>query len=93
MNPTQEYVFKEALIGLMRGIARAFENLQAQLLVPAAAHHRADADLRAIRQLRQMAKSHRQDPDAAELRYWTYVDAGWGTQRALQEVRIEMERS
>lgn len=93
MNPTQEYVLKEALIGLMRGIANAFESMQAQLLQPATAHQRADADLRATRRLRRMAVAYEQDPDVAELRYWKYVDAGWRTQEALEKVRLELERS
>lgn len=91
MNPTQEYVLKETLVGLMRGLANAFEALQAQLLPPAAAHQRAAADLRAMRRLRQMAMEYEQDPDATELRYWGYVGAGSSPQEVFQQIRAELE--
>ena len=39
-----------------------------------------------------MAIEREQDQDAAELRYWGYVEAGLGTQEAFQEVRAELER-
>lgn len=93
MNPTHEYLFKQGLIGLLRGLADAFASLQEQLLLPATAHQSQDADLRAVRRLRQTARSFDLDPDAAELRYWSYIDSGRSISGAVEAVHLEMQRA
>lgn len=93
MNPTNEYLLKHSLIGLLRGLADALEHLQVRLLQPAASHHGQEADLRAVRHLRQRAKSLDLDPDAAEFRYWRQRNSGRTSADAVEAVHSELDRS
>lgn len=92
MSPTVEYIFKKALVGLARGWADAVDDLHPQLRRPAAAYQRAAADTRAVRHVRRMALDFGQEPDGAELRYWSHIDAGLTSAEAAQVVSTGLKR-
>lgn len=93
MNPQQEYTLKATVIGALRGLVDALETQQAPLLPRAVAYQVTAVDLRATQKLRQIAAECGVSPQAAEQRYWEYVDAGWDGYKAFNEVLAELDHA
>jgi uncharacterized protein (DUF2336 family) len=93
MNPQQEYTLKATVIGALRGLVDALETQQAPLLPRAVAYQDTAVDLRATQDLRQIAADYGVSPEAAEQRYWKYVEAGWREHEAFNEVLAELDHA
>lgn len=91
MNAQQEFLLTKVIIGGIRGLAEALEAQALQLQPRAVAYQMTALDTRAVSMLRDIASVNGVNPDWAEQRYWSRVDAGHLEQAAFDEVCAELE--